>query len=98
MTEFLLDENVLGLARYLDGKVKFKKIGDESCPSKESPDPQVAKFAKEHNLVIVTNDEKLAKQCKLFDIACVSIDMQSELTIAAIISSCKTMPLFCWQT
>ena len=79
MTEFLLDENVLGLARYLDGKVKFKKIGDEDCPSKESPDPQVAKFAKEHNLVIVTNDEKLEKQCRLFDIACVSIDMQLEL-------------------
>ena len=79
MTEFLLDENVLGLARYLDGKVKFKKIGDEDCPSKESPDPQVARFAKEHNLVIVTNDEKLEKQCRLFDIACVSIDMQLEL-------------------
>ena len=79
MTEFLLDENVLGLARYLDGKVKFKKIGDEDCPSKESPDPQVARFAKEYNLVIVTNDEKLEKQCRLFDIACVSIDMQLEL-------------------
>ena len=79
MTEFLLDENVLGLARYLDGKVEFKKIGDEGCPSKESPDHQVARFAKEHNLVIVTNDEKLEKQCRLFDIACVSIDMQLEL-------------------
>ena len=79
MTEFLLDENVLGLARYLDGKVKFKKIGDKDCPSKESLDPQVARFAKEYNLVIVTNDEKLEKQCRLFDIACVSIDMQLEL-------------------
>ena len=79
MTEFLLDENVLGLDRYLDGKVKFRKIGDEGCPSKESPDPQVAGFAKEHNLVIVTNDEKLEKHCRLFDIACVRIDMQLEL-------------------
>ena len=28
MTEFLLDENVLGLDRYLTG-IKYKKIGDE---------------------------------------------------------------------
>lgn len=79
MVEFLLDENVLGLDRYLDGNVQFKKIGDEGCPPKESPDPQVARFAKENNLVVVTNDEKLEKQCKLFDIDCVSIDMLSEL-------------------
>ena len=79
MTEFLLDENVLGLDRYLDGKVKFKKIGDEDCPPKKSTDPQVARFAKEHNLVIVTNDEKLEKQCKLFDINYVSVDVQLEL-------------------
>ena len=30
MTEFLLDENVLGLDRYLTG-IKYKKIGDEGC-------------------------------------------------------------------
>lgn len=79
VVEFLLDENVLGLDRYLDGKVQFKKIGDEDCLPKESSDPQVARFAKEHNLVVVTNDEKLEKQCKLFGIGCVSIDIQLEL-------------------
>ena len=79
MVEFLLDENVLGLDRYLDGKVQFKKIGDDNCPPKKSPDPHVAKFAKEHGLVVVTNDEKLEKQCKLFGIDCIRIDMQLEL-------------------
>ena len=33
MAEFLLDENVLGLDRYLTG-IKYKKIGDEGCPAK----------------------------------------------------------------
>ena len=79
MIEFLLDENVLGLDRYLDGNVKFKKIGDAGCPPKEASDPQVAKFAMDNKLVVVTNDEKLEKQCKLFGIDCVSIDMQLEL-------------------
>ena len=35
MAEFLLDENVLGLDRYLTG-IKYKKIGDEGCPAKEN--------------------------------------------------------------
>ena len=34
MAEFLLDENILGLGRYLIG-IKYKKIGDEGCPAKE---------------------------------------------------------------
>ena len=33
MVEFLLDENILGLDRYLTG-IKYKKIGDEGCPAK----------------------------------------------------------------
>ena len=35
MVEFLLDENILGLDRYLTG-IKYKKIGDEGCPAKRS--------------------------------------------------------------
>ncbi len=31
--EFLIDENILGLDRYLDGfEIKYKKIGDPDCP------------------------------------------------------------------
>ena len=75
MTEFLLDENVLGLDRFLEGHVKYRKIGDEGCPIKGSTDPEVAKFALDNNLVIVTIDDKLIKQCKLLDIPFVSMDI-----------------------
>ncbi|MBI1664023.1 MAG: hypothetical protein IS860_11205 [Nitrosopumilus sp.] len=32
--EFLLDENVLGLARFLEKRVKYRKVGDNDCPKK----------------------------------------------------------------
>ena len=44
MAEFLLDENVLGLGRYLTG-IKYKKIGDEGCPAKKTDDKQVVEYA-----------------------------------------------------
>ena len=45
--EFLIDENVLGLARYLDMfDLKYRKVGDKNCPQLRSDDPTVAKFAK----------------------------------------------------
>ena len=35
--EFLIDENVLGIDRYLDGyEIKYRKIGDPDCPEKGS--------------------------------------------------------------
>ena len=41
-TEFLVDENVLGLARYLDTfDIKYRKVGDENCPPLKSDDPTV---------------------------------------------------------
>jgi len=37
--EFLLDENVLGLDRYLDVfELKYRSIGDENCPPLKSGD------------------------------------------------------------
>ena len=75
--EFLIDENVLGLNRHLDTlNIKYRKIGDPNCPEKGSSDPDVAKFAKEKDLVIVTNDDKLTKQCELLDIDFVFMDLR----------------------
>jgi uncharacterized protein YacL len=74
--EFLIDENVLGLDRYLSTfGLKFRKIGDEKCPQLKSDDPTVAKFADKENLVVVTNDDKLKKQCELFGVKYVFSDL-----------------------
>ena len=62
--EFLLDENALGLARFLENRVRYRKVGDKECPIKEAEDPEVVKFAKEKKLVIVTKDNKMVKQCE----------------------------------
>ena len=67
--EFLIDENVLGLDRYLSSlDIKFKKIGDPNCPPKASEDPTVAKFAQKNKLVVITNDENLKKQCEIINV------------------------------
>lgn len=79
MTEFLIDENLLGIDRFLEGHVKFRKVGAEGCPPLASPDPDVAKFAKDNNLVVVTNDGKLIKQCNLFEIEFVTLDLVVDL-------------------
>jgi hypothetical protein len=79
LVEFLIDENLLGIDRYLEGHVKFRKVGDDDCPPLASPDPDVAKFAKDNNLVVVTNDGKLLKQCKLFEIEFVTLDLVVDL-------------------
>ena len=78
MTEFLLDENVLGLDRYLTG-IKYKKIGDEGCPAKGADDKQVVEYAMKNNLVIVTGDSKMIKQCGILNVNCISIDLEKEL-------------------
>ena len=62
--EFLLDENVLGLARFLENRVKYRKVGDNGCPIKEAEDPVVVKFAKDNSMVIVTKDIKMIEQCE----------------------------------
>lgn len=77
--EFLIDENILGIDRYLENNVKYRKVGDESCIPKGSPDHEVAKFAKDNNLIIVTNDENLIKQCKLFEIKFIILDLIVDL-------------------
>ena len=49
--EFLIDENVLGLDRYLDTfDIKYRKVGDPDCPEKGADDLIVAKFAKKENI------------------------------------------------
>lgn len=70
--KFLIDENVLGLYRYLDGyEIKYKKVGDADCPKLGSDDSIVAKFALDENLVVLTNDDKLQKQCKALGVVCI---------------------------
>ena len=74
--EFLIDENVLGLARYLKTfDLKHRSVGDPDCPKKGSADDEVAKFAKKENLVVLTNDDNLKKQCELFQVECVFNDL-----------------------
>ena len=74
--EFLIDENVLGIARYLDAfDLKYRKIGDENCIKLGSDDTAVAKFAEKENLVVITNDDTLTKQCDLFGVRFVFSDL-----------------------
>ena len=70
---------MLGIDRYLEGHVKYKKVGDDERLPLGSSDPDVAKFAKDNNLVIVTNDGKLLKQCELFGIEFVTLDLVVDL-------------------
>jgi len=75
--EFLVDENILGLDRHLETlEIKFKKVGGLKCPPLGSSDPEVAKFAKREELVVVTNDDNLKKQCELIDVDCVFMDLR----------------------
>lgn len=75
--EFLIDENVLGLDRYLSSlDIRFRKVGDPDCPPKGSDDPMVAKFAHRNSLVVVTNDDNLKKQCEILNVGCVFMDLR----------------------
>jgi len=75
--EFLVDENILGIDRYLSSfNIKYRKVGDPDCPPLGSDDPTVAKFAQKNNLVVVTKDEKLQKQCEPMDVECVITDLR----------------------
>ena len=74
--EFLIDENVLGIYRFLDAyDIKYRKIGDTNCSNSGSDDITVAKFAEKENLVVITNDDNLTKQCDLFDVKYVFSDL-----------------------
>lgn len=79
MYEFLLDENVLGTDRYLEGHVKYRKVGDGDCPKKAEGDPAIVNFAQKHNLIIVTNDDKMTKQCKLINVEYIKLDLIVDL-------------------
>jgi len=72
--EFLLDENVLGLARFLENRAKYRKVGDNECPDKEAEDPEIVRFAKENNLIIVTKDIKMIKECEFENMKYVTLD------------------------
>lgn len=70
--EFLIDENILGVSRYLDAfNIKYRKVGDDGCPEFGSPDSAVAEFARKEGLTVLTNDDKLTKQCELYDVKCI---------------------------
>lgn len=70
--EFLIDENMLGVSRYLDAfNIKYRKVGDADCPELGSADSAVAEFARKENLTVLTNDDKLTKQCELYGVKCI---------------------------
>ena len=74
MSEFLLDENALGLDRFLENHVKYRKVGDTGCPALKTKDPEIVKFAKENNLIIVTKDIKMVDACKFEKMEYVTFD------------------------
>lgn len=74
MPEFLLDENALGLARFLENRVKYRKVGDEGCPKKEAEDPEIVRFARENSLIIVTKDQKMIKECEFENVEYVTLE------------------------
>ena len=80
LVKFLIDEQLLGIDRYLEGHVKFIRVGDdeERLPLGSS-DPKVAQFAKDNDLIIVTNDGKLIKQCNLLEIEFIALDLVKDL-------------------
>ena len=71
---------MLGIDRYLAGHVRFIIVGDdeERLPLGSS-DPKVAKSAKDNDLIIVTNDGKLIKQCNLLEIEFIALDLVKDL-------------------
>ena len=74
---FLIDEDVLGIDRYIAMlAVNIKKVGDEDAPALGSDDPTVAKYASDNKYVIITGDEKMVKQCRVFDIPCVTYSIE----------------------
>ena len=74
MSEFLLDENALGLDRFLENHVKYRKVGGDGCPALKTKDPEIVKFAKENNLIIVTKDIKMVNACKFENVKYVTFD------------------------
>lgn len=63
MPEFFLDENVLGVAYYLRDHVKYRKIGDDNCPSKGAKDLEIIQFTIDNDLILVTKDRKMIQLC-----------------------------------
>jgi len=74
---FLVDEDVLGIDRYIAMlDVNIKKVGDPDAPPLGSEDPVVAKYASDNKYVIITGDDKMVKQCRVFDIEYVTTSME----------------------
>jgi uncharacterized protein with PIN domain len=73
-TSLLIDEDSLGVARYLGILgMNIIKIGDTNAPPLQSSDEEVAKYAKDHNCIVITRDDKLVKQCNVLDIQVIAI-------------------------
>lgn len=65
----LIDENSLDVSRYLGMlNVNIIKVGDPDAPDFGSSDEEVAKYAKNHNYIVITRDDNLVKQCRVFDV------------------------------
>lgn len=74
---FLIDENILGIDRFLATlDLNIIKVGDPDAPPLGSDDPIVAKYAYDNKCVVVTNDEKLVKQCRFLNVPYISYGIE----------------------
>jgi len=74
MVSLLIDENSLGIDRYLSElDVKIIKVGDIPELPKGTDDPIVAKYAKANNCIIITRDDNMVKACNFHEVKVISI-------------------------
>ncbi len=80
--QLLLDNQLNGMDRFLkilgfDVKTAFE-LGFT-----EETDETVIKYAKEHNMVLVTEDNKAAKLAELLEVKIIHLDMKMKASVIA---------------
>ena len=74
MTTLLIDEDSLGVDRYLSElDAKIIKVGSIPKLPKETTDPIVAKYAKANNCIVITRDDNMVKACNFHEVKVISI-------------------------
>ena len=54
--------------------MEYCKVGDDKCPDRTADDPEIVKFAKDNNLIIVTKDIKMINECKFESVKYITIN------------------------
>ncbi len=76
--EFFLDENIIGLHKYLPS-LKIHKIGDGGCPTPRSKDKKILEFAQENNLIIITCDKEFVKLIQEKKMECIYLRIDPQI-------------------